>query len=103
MRGGGSCFVKKLYTFLSITKLHLPLSLRSALLACLALFPAAYASSYVATGVNADNISESSRLYDHGQRYFWVEEGAQPIIGATELFLRAMRWAVLSMATAVCR
>ncbi|MBR3925541.1 MAG: autotransporter-associated beta strand repeat-containing protein, partial [Akkermansia sp.] len=67
-------------------KLHLPLSLRSALLACLALLPVSYASTYVATGVDAGNVSASTRLYDHGQGYFWVEKDAQPIMGATQLY-----------------
>ena len=63
-------------------KLHLPLSLRSALLACLALFPVAYASTYVATGVNVDNVSASNRFYDSGQGVYWLEAGAQPFVGA---------------------
>ncbi|MBR5331133.1 MAG: autotransporter-associated beta strand repeat-containing protein, partial [Akkermansia sp.] len=63
-------------------KLHLPLSLRSALLACLTLCSAAYASTYVATGVNADNVSASNRFYDSGQGVYWLEAGAQPFIGA---------------------
>ena len=63
-------------------KLHLPLSLRSALLACLALIPVSYASTYVANGVNADDITSSNRFYDSGQGVYWLEAGAQPFIGA---------------------
>ena len=67
-------------------KLHLPLSLRSALLACLALFPAAYASTYVATGVNADNVAASNRFYDNGLGVYWTAAGEQPFTGVQTLY-----------------
>lgn len=63
-------------------KLHLPLSLRSALLACLAFCPQVYASTYVATGSDIDDITASCRFYDSGQGVYWLEAGAQPFIGA---------------------
>ncbi|MBR5875313.1 MAG: autotransporter-associated beta strand repeat-containing protein, partial [Akkermansia sp.] len=70
-------------------KLHLPLSLRSALLACLALCPVAYGSTYVATGVNKDNITSSNSFYDNGLGYYWLEAGAQPFIGAGQLWAQS--------------
>lgn len=69
-----------------IMKLHLPLSLRFALLACLALFPAAYASTYVATGVNPDKITDSDRFYDNGLGVYWTAAGEQPFTGVQTLY-----------------
>lgn len=67
-------------------KLHLPLSLRTALLACLALFPVSYASDYVATGVNPDKITDSNRFYDNGLGVYWTAAGEQPFTGVQALY-----------------
>ena len=66
-------------------KLHLPLSLRSALLACLAFCPVVYGSTYVATGVNTDKISASNRFYDNGLGVYWIAAGEQPFTGVQTL------------------
>ena len=67
-------------------KLHLPHLLRAAVLACLAAFPVANATTLVANGVNPDNITSSTRFFDNGKGYYWQAMGQQPWRGAGQLF-----------------
>ena len=67
-------------------KLHLPNLLRAAVLACLAAFPMANATTLVANGVNLDNITSSTRFFDNGKGAYWQMMGQQPWRGAGQLF-----------------
>ena len=67
-------------------KLHLPNILRTALLACVAAFPTADATTLVANGVNPNNITSSTRFFDNGKGYYWQAMGQQPWRGAGQLF-----------------
>ncbi|MDO4817009.1 MAG: autotransporter outer membrane beta-barrel domain-containing protein [Akkermansia sp.] len=67
-------------------KLHLPHLLRAAVLACLAAFPVANATTLVANGVNPNNITSSTRFFDNGKGYYWQAMGQQPWRGAGQLF-----------------
>ena len=67
-------------------KLHLPNLLRAAVLACLAAFPMANATTLVANGVNPNNITSSTRFFDNGKGYYWQAMGQQPWRGAGQLF-----------------
>ncbi len=67
-------------------KLHLPNLLRAAVLACLAAFPMANATTLVANGVNPNNITSSTRFFDNGKGYYWQAMGLQPWRGAGQLF-----------------
>ncbi len=60
-------------------KLHLPTLLRAALLACLAFPSTLWATSYLAEGVNKDNVMASDRFYDGGKGYYWGLPGAMPV------------------------
>ena len=71
---------------LLVMKLHLPNILRTALLACLAAFPMANGTTLVATGVNPNNITSSTRFFDNGKGYYWQAMGQQPWRGAGQLF-----------------
>ncbi len=65
-------------------KLHLPSSLRAALLACLAFAPSLQASTYMAEGVDPVDVSNSTRFYDGGKGCYWTYWGT-PKNGAQDL------------------
>ena len=44
------------------------------------------ASTYVADGVDVDELTDSTRLYDNGLGVYWTEANAQPFIGAGQLY-----------------
>lgn len=76
------CFI----TIFCITKLHLPLPLRFAVLPHLAPCATMYPPTYVVTGMNTDNVAESKRFYDNGQVYDWLVGGTLPFVEAGLLF-----------------
>ncbi|MBQ4613616.1 MAG: autotransporter-associated beta strand repeat-containing protein, partial [Akkermansia sp.] len=82
-------------------KLRVNLSLRKALLACMAAVSVlstsgAYgAASYIVEGVDKEALMDSELFYDTGKGYYWDWEGYEPYEGAKKLYEETNSYAFL--------